>query len=230
MKLTPGPLAAEMSGSIGGTTFSRNRYGAYTRVRAIPVIVTSTAAMNAKARLANVSAAWRDLTAAQKLAWNNWAVENPITDALGQRQALTGHAAYVGINTRLHLAGDTLLTVPPVTIAPDPLLTLSGSWDIGAGNFALTFTTTPLGADDRLFCQAAVVDSAGINFVENRLKLVKVTAKAQATGLDLQADIEARFGTLAVGQKVIVQCSVFSSVTGLLSTPMRCEGTVVTTP
>jgi hypothetical protein len=185
--------------------------------------------MNAKARLANISAAWRDLTDAQKLAWVTFANNNPITDTLGQKQNLTGHAAYVAINTRLHKSGDTLLTVPPIVTAPDPLTTLTATWDIGAGNFALTFAPTPLGANNRLWVLAAVTDSAGINYVQNLRKLVTVTAKNQATGLDTQSAIEGRFGTLAVGQKVTIDAAVLDSTTGLLSTPMRVSGLVVST-
>jgi hypothetical protein len=74
-----------------------------------------------------------------------------------------------------------------------------------------------------------VVDSAGINYVQNLRKLVKVSSKNQATGLDTQADIEARFGTLSVGQKVTIDAAAFDSTTGLLSTPLRVVGTVVST-
>lgn len=229
-KFLPGPSVGAVSGSIGGTVFSRNRYGAYTRNRAMVTRQTSNAAMNAKARLANISAAWRDETAATKLAWQTWALNNPITDALGQKQTLTGHAAYVGLNTRLHLAGQTLLTVPPIVAAPAPLTALTATWDIGAGDFELVFTPTPIGAAERLWISAAVVNSAGINYVENLMKFIKVSAAAQATDYDISADLALRFGTLTVGQKCVVDVCVLDEDTGLISTPMRVSGTIVSTP
>lgn len=230
MKFTPGPTIAAASGSVGGTVFSHNRYGAYTRNRAIPTKQTSVYAMNAKARLSNISAAWRDETAATKLAWQTYAQNNPITDALGQKQILTGHAAYVALNTRLHLAGATLLIVPPIVAAPSPLLTLSATWDIGAGAFELAFTPTPLAANERLWVTGCVVDSVGINYVENLMKFIKCTAAAQATNVDLSTDIAARFGTLAVGQKIVLDAAILDDDTGLLSTPTRVSGVVVSTP
>ena len=229
MKFTPGIAIGAASGSIGGTTFSRNRYGAYTRTRAIPVNPNTLAQQNARSRLSTYSANWQTLTASQQLAWKSWANQNPITNTLGAQQVLTGQAAYVGLNTRLAQATDTAIDVPPLTPAPTSLVSLSGTWDIGAGDFTLIFTATPLGADDRLWVQAAVVSSAGINYIKNLLRVVTITAKAQASLLDTQTAIEAVFGGLQVGQIVHVWASVFDSATGLLSVPLSTKGTVVTT-
>jgi len=229
MKYTPGIAIGAASGSIGGTTFSRNRYGAYTRTRAIPVNPNTLAQQNARSRLSTYSANWQTLTASQRLAWKSWANQNPITNTLGAQQVLTGQAAYVGLNTRLAQATDTAIDVPPLTPAPTSLVSLSGTWDIGAGDFQLVFTATPLGADDRLWVQAAVVSSAGINYIKNLLRVVVITAKAQASLYDSQSAIEAVFGGLQVGQIVHVWASVFDSATGLLSVPLSTKGTVVTT-
>jgi len=229
MKYTPGIAIGAASGSIGGTTFSRNRYGAYTRTRAIPVNPNTLAQQNARSRLSTYSANWQTLTASQRLAWKSWANQNPITNTLGAQQVLTGQAAYVGLNTRLAQATDTAIDVPPLTPAPTSLVSLSGTWDIGAGDFQLVFTATPLGADDRLWVQAAVVTSAGINYIKNLLRVVVITAKAQASLYDSQSAIEAVFGGLQVGQIVHVWASVFDSATGLLSVPLSTKGTVVTT-
>jgi len=229
MKFTPGIAVGAMSGSIGGSTASHNRYGTYFRTRAVPTNPNTSAQQNVRSRLATFSALWQTLTESQRLAWNNYAEENPIIDALGAAQVLTGQAAYVGINTRLSQATDTPLTVPPLTAPPSGLLTLSGTWDIGSGTFTLVYTATPLGANDRLWVRAAVVNSPGIKYVKNRLRTVVISAKAQATGLDTQTDIEAVFGGLQVDQVVHVWASVFGSTTGLLSTPLSTYGTVVST-
>lgn len=227
--ITTGPAVGQISGSISGQTFSRNRYGAYIRSRTKPVVSTSAQALLAKARLGNVSAQWSVLSAAARASWATWAAEHPVVNRLGQSIILTGHAAYVQLNTRLDRAGDSWITAPPISAAPTPLLTASLTGDIGAGTTLLSFTATPLGADDRIWMTAALVDSAGINYIKNVTKLVSVTAKAQVTDYDYQADVEARFGTMIVGQKLIVFVGVFDSATGLLSTPLRAEVTVVTT-
>ena len=229
MKYTPGPMIGAASGAIGGQVASRNRYGAYFRTRAIPVASGTVPALAAKALLAAASQAWGGLTDAQRLAWRTYASTNPITDALGQSQVLSGHAAFVGIYARVSGSGGTVFDVPPVAAPPDSLLTLSATWDIGAGDFALTFTTAPTAAGCKLRIEAAVVDSAGITYVENLLKLVGYSGAAQATGFDPQTLIEDRFGGLMAGQYVHLRISVIDTATGLISAPRIVSGVVVST-
>jgi len=142
---------------------------------------------------------------------------------------LTGQAAFVQLNTRLTQAGDAALTAPPITSAPVALVTLTGTWDIGAGTFELAFTATPLAANEKMWVRAAVVNSAGISYVKNLLRVVVISAAAQATGLDTQTDIEAVFGTLVIDQRVHIWAAVFDDETGLLSVPLSVSGTVVST-
>jgi len=226
---TSGPAVASVSGSIGGTTFSRNRGGQYMRRRAIPSIVSSTYAMQIKAILAAQSQNFRDLTTAQRAAWYAYAQQNPVLNALGNAFTKSGHQAYVAINTRLSLISATLLTVPPIAAAPDALLTYSQTMDIGAGTFAATFTATPLGATSRLFTRAAVVNSPAVNYVTNLLRFVGVSAAAQATGYDDEAQMVTRLGTLTVGQTLHIRRHVIDTATGLLSPPLPVRGLIVST-
>lgn len=227
--ITGGPAVGQISGRIGGQVFSRNRYGAYIRTGTKPVVSTTAEAMLAKARLGNISAQWQALTDAQRAGWKAWAQENPVLNRLGQSIILTGHAAYVQINSRLNRAGDSGLTLPPISPAPEPLLTFVLNLDIGIGAFDATFTTTPMAAGVRLWLTGAVVDSAGINYIRNITKLFSVTAAAQASPYDFETDIEARFGSLQVGQKIIVFGHTFDGATGLLASGLRAEGLVVST-
>lgn len=230
MKITPGPLAGAMSGSLGATVASHNRYGAYFRNRAIPVISTTTFAVNAKAHLGGASSDWGGLTDAQRLAWDAYAQETPIIDSLGAKRILTGHASFVGLNSRIARDGGTAITDPPLTQLPGAIITTTLSLDIGTGTFDITFTPTPLSAGIKLWLRCAVVNSAGINYVQNLLKQVSITAAAQASPYDFQADLALRFGTLFVGQKVVVFAHTYDSVSGQLSQPHRDEGLIIDTP
>jgi len=227
--ITPGPMAGQISGRLGSAVFSHNRGGPYVRNGTIPTLVTSQAAINAKGRLSAQSQAWDNLTAAQRLAWQEWALANPVTNRLGSQVTIGGNAAFVGINTRLAYAGDTPLTDPPIVDPPPALATLAGTLDIGAGDFELTFTATPLAADIRLWVLLTVLSNTAINYVENRLRLLMVSDKAQASPLDIESETEARFGTLQVGQKVVARVSTFDSTTGLLSAPLQVSDLIVST-
>lgn len=228
-KFTPGALVGQISGSVGGTTFSHNRFGPYMRRRAVPITSTTPAAMAAKAALAAGSTAWQALAAANKLSWNAWALVNPVTNSLGQAQALTGHQAFTGIYARCLKVGTATLTLPPTEPAPTPLTSLTQSCDIGPGNFGVAFTATPLGGTHNLWIRACVVDSLGINFVENLLRYVMISGAAQASPFDHEAAVEAVFGELAVGMIVHVSVAVFSQTSKLMSPPLRDTTVVIDT-
>lgn len=229
MIYTPGIAVSQMSGSMGGTTASRNKGGQYFRDRAIPTTATSPAAINAKARLAQASASWGSLTDTQRDSWTRYGTIKPTINALGMPKILTGIAIYNSIYTRMNLAGDTPLTAPPIGSDPNALATATSTFDVGAGTTLLAFTPTPVGAANRLWLEAAVVDSPGINYVENLKRFVVATALNQATAYDWEAVVEAVFGPLSAGQKVVLYPMVYSSTTGLLSRPRRVEGTIVST-
>lgn len=226
---TPGPAVASISGSVGGQTFSRNRGGQYMRRRAIPSRVTSPAALNVKALLAAYSQGWQGLTSAQRAAWLEYARQTPVLNSLGNSFTRSGQQAYVACNTRIALAAGTAITAPPIVNAPDALLTYTQTYDIGAGTFASTFTPTPIGATNFLWYRVAVTNSAGINYVDNILKFVGVSAANEATGFDPQSIIESRWGSLVVGQTVHIRLHVFDRATGLLSPPRMASGLVVST-
>ena len=229
MKFTPGPTIAAASGSIGGTVFSRNRYGAYVRNRAIPVSPNTEYQAAAKDYLAQASQNWRALDAAVRLQWATWAASNPVTDNLGQQQILQGNAAYVQLATRMLQMGQALPTAPPTAAAPAALVTFISTWDAGAAGMAITFTATPLGATERLWMYAAVTNSPARTYIRNLRKLVTISDAAQATGFDPQDDIETRFGTLAAGQVVTLEAAVADEDTGLISSFRRTSGVIVST-
>jgi hypothetical protein len=228
-KIKYGPMIARASGKQGGTVFSHNRFGPYVRTWAKPVKSTTSFALGSKARLTAISQAWASRTAGERLAWQNWAAANPFTDVLGDSQTLDGHQAYVQINGRLAAAGLAQLTTPPLGGAPPSLTALSATFDVGAGTTVLTTAVTPLAANHRLWIQCAKTSRTSINYVVNLLKFAGVSAAAQATGFDYQALVEARIGALSAGEKLFLYVSVFDGATGLLSPPMRVEGTIVST-
>lgn len=221
--ITPGPMVAAISGSIGGTVFSRNKGGAYTRNRAIPVDPNTNAQQNARSIMATQSAAFSDLTAAQRAAWENWAIQNKVTNALGNQIQLSGHQAYVQINARLAHDAQSVLDDPPIANAPDGLVTVVQDGDIGIGDFDLEFTVSPLGATEKLWLQAAVVNSAGISYVRNLFRFIGTSAAAETTPFDNESLVVARFGTLIVGQTVHMRASVFDTDTGLLSVGLETD-------
>lgn len=228
-KFTPGPAVASVSGSVGGTTFSRNRSGQYMRRRAIPSNPATIYQDQIRALFATQSQRWADLSADERAAWVNYARQTPVLNTLGESFTRSGHQAFVALNSRLTLVGSAAIDTPPIVSAPDALTLYTQTYDIGAGTFAATFTPTPLGANRRLFILAAVINSAGITYVKNRLRYIGVSAANQATGYDAQTQLEARLGALTVGQTVHFRLHVLDDQTGLISPGLPASGAVVST-
>lgn len=229
-KIRLGVMVGEASGSLGSTVFSHNRSGSYVRLRAVPTRSTSLAAETAKARLSAASKIWGTLTEAQRLAWETWAQTNPITDRLGDKRILSGHGCVTQLNINILTAGGTTIDVPPATGAPEGVSSITAAYDIGAGSFSLAYTPTPIGADNVVYVWCAVTNSPGVSYVSNLYKLVHVSDPNAASPVaTIQADIEARFGALAVGQQVFYRVQVVDSATGLVSASFPTNGVVIST-
>lgn len=228
-KITPGPLAAAISGSIGGTVFSHNRGGPYVRLRSIPTNPSTEAQESVRAILSSQSQAWSDLDNEQRAAWTAWAGENPITDTLGSQVTLSGHMAFVQLNARIDLTDDTTLVVPPVLNAPLALDSLALSADIGAGDFEVAFTATPLITPVELWIEGAIVTSAGKAYVRNLFRFLQVSADGIGSPFNIEVSFTAKFGVPQVGQTAHVRVRTYNPETGLVSVPLTSSAVVVST-
>lgn len=227
-KFTPGPMIGAASGSIGGTTFSHNKGGAYVRTRAIPTNPSTAAQLARRAALATISIAWRSLTNAQRDSWDNYARQNPTTDALGQSMSLSGHQQYVGLNTRILLDAGVVISEPPVVGAPPAFRTAVQSADLGLGTFDLTFTDA-LVAGNKVELWGCVVNSAGIKYVENLYKFIAFSAVDEASPWDNEAAVVAALGTIVVGQTLHIKAKQYDPATGQCSPALHTQSVVVST-
>jgi len=220
-------IFAEIRGSTAGTTFSRNRYGAYTRQRVKPTVSTTQRATDAKAYMTQASQAWQDLTAAQRLAWAEWARGNPFSDNLGDAQILSGHAAFVGLCARALHYGSAEPTLPPITPAPAPFTTCTITPDKTGGTCLMAFTPA-LGPGCILWFPCCQVASIGKTYVKNLIKgNCSSKPDAPATPYDCITAIEARIGALVIGHELHVLASVMNVTTFLNSAPRRLQATIV---
>ncbi len=208
-------LDVPQSGSLAGTTSSRNRFGQYRRTRAVPVNPNSTAQGAVRTRLAVNAAAWRALTDTQRAGWTSLGASITRTDSLGQTYALTGFQAYVAINNNNAAAGNAVVSAAPAIVTPSGLLTVT----ITSTNAALSvaYTATPLGAGARLFSYCSPQRSAGRNF-EGDLRLVAISAAAAASPANIFAAYQTRFGTPITGQRIFYSFQVYTG--GFLSGPL----------
>jgi hypothetical protein len=229
-KVTPGPLAGQISGKIGNVVFSRGRYGSYMRVRSIPTLVQNEYTNAVRGRLSALSQAWAALDAGERIAWSTWAATNPITDRLGVQQVLQPSAAFIQLNARIIQAGGIQIDVPPISVSPAPVSGLTVTIDTGAGDaYDVGWTSGALGATECLAIWCAVVDGVGRSYYKNLKKLLQIGAGSDTTPADIETSLTARFGDPLLGQKVYIECEVWDKSTGLISGKAIANTVVVTT-
>lgn len=142
------PIHGQMSGSIAGNTWSRNRGGQYVRQRRKPVNPNTQKQQRVRTNLGSISSQWAALTAAQRAAWRDWAQMNPTLDTLGQPIILSGQQLFNGLNARLMDAIAAIKQDPPPGVGPIGLMSLSIS--VTGAAATITFAPTPTGANNRL--------------------------------------------------------------------------------
>lgn len=198
-------LDVPQSGSVAGTTSSRNRFGQYRRTRAIPVNPNSTFQGVVRARLSANAAAWRALTQAQREGWASLGLSMNRTDSLGQSYNLTGFQAYCSVNNNLDAMGSAAVSDAPALGTPDALLTMTIT--LTAASFSIAYTPTPLPTGAKLFVFLSPQRSAGRNF-EGDYRLVFTSAAAAASPANVLSAYTARFGVPVVGNRIFVSLVV----------------------
>lgn len=214
-------LDVPMSGSREAQTFSRNRYGQYVRTRAIPVNPSSSFQVTQRARFAQLTADYRDLTDLQRAGWAALGASMFRTDALGQTYSLTGLQAYISVNGNNLDAGNSVVSDAPSLATPAALTTITLTFSTSA--MTVAYTATPLGAGERLFVYCSPQRSEGRNF-EGDLRLVHVSAAAAASPADIESAYVARFGTPVIGNRIFAAAHRYSG--GFLSAALSASAVI----
>jgi hypothetical protein len=209
------------SGSYREITSSRNRYGQYVRVRAIPCQPQSSFQGAVRARLSGNAAAWRVLTASQRAGWADLASSMIRVDSLGQSNALTGFQAYVSVNNNNLAAGNSVVADAPTFQTPSSIVTVTIT--LTAAVFSIAYTPTPLGTGERMFTQVSLERSAGRSF-EGDLRLLAVSASAAASPADIFTAYQSRFGTPIVGRRIFIRVRRY--YLGFMSGPLSTSQVV----
>ena len=116
MALIVHPAGTQVSGSTGGTTYSHNRFGAYTRNRSVPVNPNTDRQIGVRNAVRALTIAWQNtLTDAQRNGWEVYAANVSWINKLGQTVHLTGLNHYIRSNTPRLQVGVARVDAPPTT-------------------------------------------------------------------------------------------------------------------
>ncbi len=113
-----GPLITDISGSIGGMTIQRNKFGITLRQKPIPLYKFTPAQITIRTYIATIQAAWQNLTDAERLQWNRFLDFSGQTINRDRSVKLSGHSLYLKYQLYRLLTGMSLLTT--LTYVPMP--------------------------------------------------------------------------------------------------------------
>ena len=121
----------QMSGSIAGDTFARNRYGNYARARTKPINPNTAAQQAVRATMAFLTDYWsQTLTDVQRIAWNLYGSSVTMKNRLGENIFLTGFNHFIRSNSILKRSNRSI-------VAPGPVI-----FEIPEADPTFTFTAT----------------------------------------------------------------------------------------
>lgn len=117
--IIPGPMAAVIRGSIGGTTFARNPAGDYVRNRTKPTYPATDVQAQRASQMATVVDTWQGLSVEQRNAWEAKRSTNTLTNAVGQQIVPSGFNLFTRANLSLLIASFNQVVDPPTPLVID---------------------------------------------------------------------------------------------------------------
>lgn len=159
----------QRSGSVGGTVFSHNRFGAYIRARSVPVNPNTDRQVVVRNATRSLTIAWNNtLTEAQRLAWDTYGAAVPWTNKFGDVVTLPGLNHYVRSNVPRLQSGFARIDAAPVlfTLAAAELgLVVTASEGTQLASVVFDDTQAWCSEDDaHQFVFAGIPQNTGIKF------------------------------------------------------------------
>lgn len=209
-----GNFIVDARGKINGNVYSKNKGGAYARVRVKPSNPRSTFQTAVRAILTSFSQSWKALTATQIAGWNQGAINYPKSNRIGDRHILNGNSLYVALNKNLADVGISGISDCPAPDSVDTVTVSTAVADNSAQTLVITLTgAVPSNTSIKVFTSGTV--SAGVNSIGTKLRQVTSFASAHAAALTLTTPYLARFGSIgAAGSKIFYKIVPVNETTG----------------
>lgn len=168
----PGAGVVQISGSISGSVFARNRFGNYIRPRTKPVNPRSQRQMAIRTILMFLAEQWHEspMTDLIRTAWQTYADSVNWVNRLGEQVTLTGFNVFLAGNAARITAGGSLVTAAPAALglpAGDPVFQISAvsaaaqtytatfddtmDWNTEAGAYMIFYQGKPVSASHTFF-------------------------------------------------------------------------------
>jgi len=223
----------QMSGSIAGNTFARNRYGNYARARTKPVNPKTELQSEVRTVMAYLAERWAEtLTDEQRIAWNDYGAGVAMKNKLGEVVHLSGFNHYIRSNAYLRRREETVVDAGPTNLTlPEQDPTLYITTEVHEQRFNIHFDDTMdwcSETDAWLFMLQGKPQNPQRFFFDGPFHGVKDKAGVSNGGIS-SPEQSTNLWVVAEGQKVWYQLRI-QRADGRISEPWRVLSTVVAGP
>ncbi len=202
------PLLTEISGSIGGMTIQRNRFGITLRQKPIPFYKFTPAQYNVRQKIITIQAAWQNLTDAERLQWNRFLDFSGQTIKRDKSVKLSGHTLYIKYQLFRLMYDLSLLTT--ITYTPMPSFSIFNYIFHEFGDYTVSFDASVFHTSYFFLIKLTSPRHANKAYSAQGLRFMKVNV---ATGVNFSINTVylAAFGALpAVGDTLHYAIQYFS--------------------
>ncbi len=226
-KILLGDRIADIRGSIGGTTYSRNTFANYIRNKTSPVNPNTPAQQLVKNRFTAMSQSWTGLTEANRISWIDGAPTWSNNNIFNQSIDYTGFSLYGRLNRNRQEINEPLISTFVLPAEVDSFTSLSLVADTTGGTMEITFDPA-LAADHKVVIRATRPLSPGQNFVRTEFRKIAVLDSTNLSPVDLVAFYTAVFGVLPpVNAKIFVDAKQVLISNGQNSVPIKASAIVL---
>ncbi len=220
-KILLGNMIADIRGSQGGTTFSRNTFANYMRNKTSPVNPNTVAQQLVRNRLGAMSQHWVALTAAQRTGFIDGAPTWSNNNIFNQAINYTGFSLFGRLNRNRQEINEAFIDDFVLPTAVDSFTTFSFIANATLGTLVTSFSPA-IAATHKVIIRATPPLSVGTEFVRNQFRKIAVLDSTDVTGIDLAAFYTAAFGTFPpIGAKIFMDAKQVLIANGQNSVPIK---------
>ena len=211
-------IISEIRGKLNNDIYSRNHSGTYIKGMFTPPDIQSPIQLQYRAKFAELSASWKNLTEDERHSWRVEQTNSFKTNIFGDQYNSSAFHLFLSRNLNLYFANCDLINSPvqnSSTGSIDKFYIYRGILhhrpiNIGFDNLAVD-------DDCRYLVFATAGLSAGIYFVRAKYRMIDIIPESTVDGWDVDGQYLSHFPRPAVGSKVfflLKPINIYSGIAG----------------
>lgn len=218
-RVTYGSIVTELKGSLGGTTFQKNKFGHTAKNKGIPKKQASAIQYVRRNAMLYIVQSWNNLTDNQRNLWNTYAITYPQPINSNVTVMLSGYALFIKYNAILLSVSIPLCTTPEIVPVTFPLLNPSLKYEVSTGKLFFNEGSTPFNIRIAIMFYLSAPIKQGQGFNKNKIRYVFKTLQGEGQ-IDIEYHYQNIFGLIPpVGSTIFAWCRMFDAYAPAISKP-----------